>query len=286
MARVGISKTYAAGALTDVTALFGLIKQMIVDAGFNVITNTSTRIEFMPAGTTPAANSDDDTPHWTIHQIGTTQIVANALKGLAWDDANVKTGAQQALVQAPVQYNDGASNIDSPLVLRAAADGREGWFWMASTQLAWDAVEEVEVLTWHKVVAGTRSRRLSADNSSGTAARYGLFTHAGVFAPAYAINSGNASVAAALGWWSPVCADGNGSLKLAATIGAVAAPIYPRQVSGMATALYGELEDVLATTDSYAHLSTTALPGWITFTLDVPAAADLAFRAPASFTPV
>lgn len=286
MARIGISKAYTAGTLTDITALFGLVKQMIVDAGFNVITNTATRIEFMPAGTTPAANTDDDTPHFTIHQVGTDQIVANALYGLAWDDAGIKTGAQQIAIDTPIQYNDGVGDIDSPLVLRAAADGREGWFWVASTQYAWNAVEELEMLAYHKVVVGTRSRRLSADSSAGMASRYGLFTNAGVFAPAYAKNADGASVAPTLGWWSPVCADGNGSMKLSATIGALAAPIYPKQASGMATALYGELDDVLATTDSYAHLSTTALPGWITFTLEDPAAADMAFRAPAAFTPV
>lgn len=285
MARVGISKTYSAGTLTDVTALFGLIKQMIVDSGFNVITNTATRIEFMPAGTTPTADTNDDTPHFTIYQVGTDQIAARALYGLAWDDAGVKSGNEILLVDTPIQYNDGVDDVSSLLGLRAAADGREGWFWFVGIQEYWDADMDDIVLGYHKAVAGVTVKRLPSDMSNGRATRYGMMNNSGVFAPAYMLNASNAQAAASLGWWSPVCADGNGSAKLTASIGTLSAPIYPKPIAGMATALFGEIGEVMANTDGFAMYGTT-IPGWMTFGPGVVAMPDLAFKAPESFTAV
>lgn len=285
MARVGISKSYTAGALTDVTALFGLVKQLIVDAGFNIVTNIADRIEFTPAGTTPAANTSDDTPHFTIYLVGTDQIRARALYGLTWNDGGVKSGAEVTIVDTPIQYSDGTTTYSSAFALRAAADGREGWFWFMGMQSVWDAIQEVEVASYHRAVACTPARRLPSDMSAGRATRYGVFSDAGMFAPAYALNASNAQVAASLGWWSPVCADGAGSAKLTASIGTLSAPIYPSQAANMATALFGELDCVMANTDGFANYG-TAIPGWMTFAPELDSAPDLAFKAPSAFTAV
>lgn len=291
MARVGISKTYLAGTLTDVTALFGILKTFIVDAGFYVVTNTATHIEFMPAGTTPAANTDDDTPHFHLYQTGTTQIYATALYGLAWDDANIRASSPALVVQTPIQYYDGGW-LNADITFHAAADGRDGWFWIASMQTQWDPDNEIDEPGYHKVIIGTRSARLSADMTSGLAARYGIFdVSGGFFLPPYMKSRLNTvltnGTAVSPGWWSPLTSNGNGFVRhTGSPLGQMVVPCYPEIGNNqISPCLFGQIEDVMIATDGYAHLGTT-IPGWITYRSllywDVP----VALRSPGTFTPV
>lgn len=293
MAKIGITKSYVPGALTDVSALFAIIKTFIVDAGFYVITNTATRIEFMPAGTTPAGNTDDDTPHWTIYQTGTDQIHAAALYGLAWDDAGVRTGQPSVIVDTPVQYYNQIDEVweDSAITFHAAADGREGWFWIASRDADWDALAEDTFDSYHTVVVGTRVNRLTADMTAGLAARYGLFDNGGIFAPPYVKDYTGAvltgGTAASLGWWSPLTSNGNGVKRHSGSpLAQMAVPVYPELGNNaLSPALFGQMQDVLVCTDGYTHLG-TAIPGWRTYNSYFHTDCPFALRDPGSFTSV
>jgi hypothetical protein len=290
MSRIGIYKNYSEGsAPSDLTALFGLLKTMIVDAGFNVITNTASRIEFMPAGTTPAADTGDDTPHWTLYLNGTTEIRAAALHGLAWDDAGVRTGSPATAIAASPQFWDPVDEAwyDSRLQIWAAADAREGWFWIVS--MVWEADDSQEVYdVYQAVTAGTKARRLAADLTGDNMARYGLFTAAGTYLPAYARDNAGALAVPSLGWWSPLCANGNGVKRRAASgLAQLVAPCYPLVATPALTAsLSGELESVMIATDGYAQHG-DAIPGWRTYRADIsPQKAPLALPAPATFATV
>ncbi len=287
MARVGISKSYTAGALTDVTALFAIIKQFVIDAGFYVVTNTSTRIEFMPAGTTPAANTDDDTPHWMIYQTGTDQIHAVALHGMAWDDAAIRTGQPSLIIDTPIQWWDGSMWEAAACWIHAAADGREGWFWIGTRQDLNDD-ELIEIYPgYHAVVCGTRAARLAADMTAGLAARYGLVDNAGVFSPPYCKNRLGAVISPSLGWWSPLASNGNGMKRhTGSPLGQMSAPVWPEMAnSQFSTAMFGQLQDVLVCTDGFAHLGTT-IPGWVTYNSHFYSDCPFALRAPPAFTSV
>jgi hypothetical protein len=286
--RIGISKTYAGGTLTNVTALFGLLKTMIVDAGFNVLANLSDRIEFMPAGATPAADTNDDTPHWTIYLNGTTEIKAAALHGLAWNDAGIRTGTPAIAVTANPQYWDPIDEVfyNSQLQIWAAASGREGWFWIGTRQWATDDSQETFDV-YHAVTIGAKSRRMPSDMTSDNWARYGLLTAAGLYLPAFGRNNAGSVVAPTLGWWSPLCADGAGIKRHpASTLAQLAAPVYPKLgTSTLSAAVMGDIEDAMIATNGYTHLGTT-IPGWVTFNSAIHTDAPLVLKAPASFTPV
>ena len=290
MSRVGIYKNYSAGAApSDLTALFGLVRQMIVDAGFNVLSNTATRIDFMPAGTTPAADTGDDIPHWTLWLDGTTAIKGNAIHGLAWDDAGVRTGAPATLVTASPQFWDPVDEAwyDSRLQIWAAADGREGWFWVVA--MIWEPDESQEVYdTYQAVTVGTRARRLAADLAADNMARYGLFTAAGAWLPAFARDNAGALAVPSCGWWSPLCANGNGVKRRPSSgLAQLVAPVWPAVATSALTAsLSGEIEGVMIATDGYAQHG-SAVSGWRTYYSEIsPQKAPLALLAPSTFTTV
>jgi len=282
MARIGIKRSYAAGAFTTaaVQTLFNDIKTALIAAGFVVVRNTATDIDVLRMGAT-AGTVDDDTPHWALvfqdaGAIG--RIKGYAVNGPDYLAAGASTSGEQL-----VASNEGLS-AGAQVTLWFACDGREGWWWLVALQSSSANPSGYSRLHAN---AGVTSRRYPSDAMPGLCARYGFWEDSGGFWPAYATDkTGTRQSALWVGTWSPfgVGWSPNGIRHPGSPFPRMAVPLFPARDDGITACILGEINEVLALTDGYA-LEEAAIPGWIAFPLwsEATIRQAVAFPAPGSF---
>lgn len=291
MARIGVKKTYSAGTLDDsaLDVMFAAIKQAVVDSGASVLVNTDSEIEWMPGGAT-AADTSDDMPHWAITlDINATphSIEAWAVHGQARVDANALVAGSWLMESNPT-YDDGGTPVAAETDFWFAVDGTEGWFWFV-TLVDGKPAETVVKEMWSGL-AGTRSRRLPADNHQGLAARYGLLDVWGTFYPPYSVTiDGSVTESPNTKVWTPAGIMG-GPNPIKRHIGSpLPRLIYPMYPAGRldiiaSAALAGDMADVMSGTDGWA-LEEAPIPGWIAIVSENPEAdPPLIVKAPPNWT--
>lgn len=274
MARVGFKKTFAQGALDGaaIQTLFGHMQTYIANAGFNVILNTATAIDFIKAGHA-AGTANDDVPHWALdlQTAPDTIITAHAVYGNDYLDVNARVN-QVAFI------NSAYVTSPSPgCTFWFAADGLEGWWWLHSSKVDTASSTGVSRLF---TVAGTTSRRYPSDTYQGLWARYGIWEPYGAWSPPYArLEDGSIDTAMSSGTWSPL-GDGAATRHAGSPLPKMAVPQFPRRNYGSACIL-GEFNEILSLTDGYAQ-EEVVVPGWIAM---IGNQTELAFAvpAPASF---
>lgn len=265
MARVGFKKTYAANAIDNaaITALFDTIKTYIVNAGFTIIENSATVLDFLPAGHA-AGVINDDVAHWAFeftNDYGVAQINAHGVYGPSFAD-----------VSSRKQWTDlaDAGLVGPPATtLWFAADALEGWWWTASQQEDSYSSTGVSMRFNH---IGASTRRYPSDNFQGLCARYGIWGYQNSWQPPYCLNELGEINQPYFTTWSALGQGGQTKRHPGSPMAKMAAPIFPGRKSGITLCIPGEFKEVMMITDGYAH-GQTVIPGWMAITggdYDVP----------------
>lgn len=257
MARVGFSRSYAAGAFDGaaVQALFGDIKTYLFGAGFDVVINEAEAVDVIRKGT-PAGTVDDDVPHWALTlsgKSGNATIKAVAVHGVNYLDANARAANELSIVDN--------TYVQSALTVLFAADGVAGWWWLHGlADFEYSATGKMRVFG----AIGATTRRYSVDRYQGLASRYGILDPNGGFYPAYAMGkSGTITAMPSLNIWSPFGGGGqfNAQRHPGSPLPRMAVPAFPSRQDDSAC-IYGEFNEFMVITDGYVH-EEIVMPGWI-----------------------
>jgi hypothetical protein len=277
MSRVGFKKTYPAGSFDKaaVETLFGHLKTYVIDAGFNVLLDTPTAVDFIRISS-PAGTANDDVPHWAfeyLDQGSYGEIYAYPVYGNHFQDTAAYTHSYTVV-------NSGW--VSDEITLWFACDAAAGWWWLHATQV--DPNSATGVLM-RFACAGATSRRYPADTHQGLCARYGIWDPWGDWYPAYAVNeAGLLETWPWTGTWSPF-GEGwtfNGQRHTGSPLPKMAVPQFPNRDGGVSACIFGEFNEILILTDGYAS-EEVVVPGWVAMVgdeWDQP----YAVPAPASFT--
>lgn len=263
MARVGFKKTWAAGAFDKaaVQTLFSHMKTYVTNAGFNVLLNTASGIDFIRMGS-PAGTANDDVPHWAFSFNDLTtdgEIRAYPVYGNDYLDVN-------AYAPSYTIVNSGlAGSPPLEITVWFAADGAAGWWWLHASQVDTNSTTGVSM---RFAYAGATSRRYPSDTHQGLCARYGIRSAGGDWYPAYAKGeTGAINTSPWTGAWSPF-GEGwsfNGKRHAGSPIPKMAVPQFPNRDGGITACILGEFNEVLILTDGYAQ-EEVVVPGWIAMT--------------------
>ena len=279
MARIGFKKHYAAGTFDKAAILeiFNHFKAAVVDAGFTIILNTDTAIDFLRTGS-PVGTANDDIQHWALsyEDLGTyCRINSYSVFGHDYMDAG-------AYAHNYTLVYSGWMTEPPELTAWFAADGVEGWWWLNVITVNPSSATGYEIRI---IAVGASSRRYPSDMNKGLCARYGIWDNWGDWEPAYATDEfGLITVSPWTGTWSPF-GEGwtNNSIRHPGSpIGKMAVPMFPNRDGGITACVLGEFREILILTDGYVS-GEAPFPGWIAFTgsdRDQP----FALPAPNSFT--
>jgi len=281
MARIGFKKTFAQGTFDKlaVEALFGHIKNTLVDAGFQVILDTEDAIDVMPMGADPAV-ANDDVPHWAIfyQDAGSTAYLRAApVFGANYLDEDAFASNEVELIN-PNWMDDPNAEI----TFWFAADGAAGWWWLHAISPDTNSSNGQNVIFG---CAAVTSRRYPADQYQGLSTRYGLRDAWGQFYPAYALKEdGTLSRWPSTGTWSPFGTGWvfNGRRHPGSPLPRMAVPQFPSRDGDTAACIYGEFNEILVITDGYAQ-EEMVLPGWVAMTGDGQEDQPYAVPAPPQF---
>jgi hypothetical protein len=260
MARLGLKKTYPNGSFDKaaVAALYAHLRNAVVAAGFNILLENPTAVDFIRMGS-PAGTASDDVPHWAfeyVDQGSAGELRAYPVFGNHYQD--------------PAAYSHSYTIINSDWIsdevtLWFACDGADGWWWIHATQVDLASATGVSMLF---AVAGTTSRRYPSDMHQGLCSRYGIWDNWGDWEPAYALNEdGVVESVPWTGTWSPF-GEGmsfNGIRHVGSPLPRMAVPQFPNRDGGITACLLGEFNEILVLTDGYAQ-EETVVPGWVAMT--------------------
>lgn len=279
MARLGFKKVFASGTFDKAAALslFDSMKTCVIDAGFNILVDTPTSVDFIQMGS-PAGTANDDVPHWAFEYFdygSNSRVVAYPVYGNDYLD--------------PGAYRHNFNVLDpswvgSPppeITVWFAADGVAGWWWLHGLQA--DETSPTGV-TLAFSAAGVTSRRYPSDTYQGLCARYGIWDAWGDWEPAYATDpSGMIEMRPWTGTWSPF-GEGwntNGQRHTGSPLPRMAVPQFPNRDGGISACVLGEFNEILILTDGYTA-EEIVVPGWVAMTGDENDQ-PYAVPAPASF---
>ena len=260
--RVGFKKTYPSGTFdrSAVEALYAHLRNYVVDAGFNVLFEIPTAVDFIRMGS-PAGTANDDVPHWAfeyVDQGGYGEIRAYAVYGNHYLDAT-------AYKNDYIIVNSGWVNEE--VTVWFACDGVAGWWWLHATQVDTNSVTGVSM---RFAVAGTTSRRYPSDMHQGICSRYGIWDAWGDWEPAYSITEeGILELQPWTGTWSPF-GEGwtfNGKRHPGSPLPKMAVPQFPNRDGGIGACILGEFNEILILSDGYAQ-EEIVVPGWVAMTGD------------------
>ena len=260
--RVGFKKTYPSGTFdrAAVEALYAHLRNYVVDAGFNVLFEIPTAVDFIRMGS-PAGTANDDVPHWAfeyVDQGGYGAIRAYAVYGNHYLDAT-------AYKNDYIIVNSGWVNEE--VTVWFACDGVAGWWWLHATQVDTNSVTGVSM---RFAVAGTTSRRYPSDMHQGICSRYGIWDAWGDWEPAYSITEeGILELQPWTGTWSPF-GEGwtfNGKRHPGSPLPKMAVPQFPNRDGGIGACILGEFNEILILSDGYAQ-EEIVVPGWVAMTGD------------------
>lgn len=280
MARIGFKKIYAAETFDKaaVETLFALLKTTVIDAGFNVLLDIPTAVDFIRMGS-PAGTAHDDIPHWAfeyVDQGSYGEIRAYPVYGNHYLDEGTFTHMYTAVSSGWV------SNPSPEMTFWFAADSVAGWWWLHGVQADTNSATGVSM---RFACAGTTSRRYPSDTQQGLCARYGVWDAWGDWEPAYAqTENGDIEIYPWTGTWSPF-GEGwsfNGKRHPGSPMPKMAVPQFPNRDGGISACILGEFNEILVLTDGYAS-EEIVVPGWIAMTGDENDQ-PYAVPAPASFT--
>jgi hypothetical protein len=262
MARLGLKKIYPNGAFDTaaVASLYSHLRNMVVEAGFEVALEVPTAIDFLRMGS-PAGTANDDMPHWAfeyIDQGGYGEICAYPVYGIHYLDDAAYTHS----------YTIVSSDwVAEETTLWFACDGAAGWWWLHATQVDSNSATGVSTVF---SVAGTTSRRYPSDMHQGICSRYGIWDAWGNWEPAYAITEeGLLELWPWTGTWSPF-GEGwtfNGMRHPGSPMPKMAVPQFPNRDGGISACILGEFNEILVLTDGYTQ-EETVVPGWVAMTGD------------------
>jgi hypothetical protein len=280
MARIGFKKVYAPTTFdkTAVETLFGHLKTYVIDAGFNVLLDIPTAVDFIRLGS-PAGTANDDVPHWAfeyVDQGSYGEIRAYPVYGNDYLD--------EAAYQHPYTIVNSAwvNNPSPEMTFWFAADSVAGWWWLHGLQADEFSATGVSM---RFACAGATSRRYPSDTNQGLCARYGIWDAWGDWEPAYATDeTGAIDVYPWTGTWSPFGEgwDFNGKRHAGSPVPKMAVPQFPNRDGGISACVLGEFNEILILTDGYAA-EEIVVPGWIAMTGDENDQ-PYAVPAPTSFT--
>lgn len=262
MARLGLKKTYPNGTFDKaaVEALYGHLRNMVVDAGFVVAFEIPTAVDFLRMGS-PAGTANDDVPHWAFEYVdqGTYgEIRAYPVFGNHYLDADAYKH-EYTIVNSGWVYEE--------ITLWFACDGAAGWWWLHATQVDTNSTTGVSM---RFAVAGTTSRRYASDMHQGICSRYGIWDAWGDWEPAYSITEeGLLELQPWTGTWSPF-GEGwtfNGKRQPGSPLPKMAVPQFPNRDGDIGACILGEFNEILVLTDGYAQ-EETVVPGWVAMTGD------------------
>ena len=259
MSLLGFKKSYTAGTFdaAAVVALFANIKTYITNAGFNVIINDATRIDFYKEGTASGTVTDDDN-HFAIELVSSTYLDWTPVYGTSLDDVNAKTYVRQAV------YPDigGTDPIDCHFI----CDSQRGFVLLHFCKPG--ATSERSMYE-SGILTGTR--RHASDLYQGAVGRYGIWVPWGAFRTAYGIFSdGTEDTTMVMDVWTPLGSQDSvlGYREPASTFPDGMFPCVPNVAVNSYTAhIFGEIENVMQLTKGYAY-EAEPVPGWIAFTGD------------------
>lgn len=258
MARVGFKKTFAAGTFDKaaVQALFLHLKTYVASAGFNVLLDTASGIDFIRMGS-PAGTANDDVPHWAFSFNDLRgEIKAYPVYGNDYLDVNAYAPGR-AIVNSAL-----AGNPSPEITFWFAADGAAGWWWLHANQVDANSTTGVSM---RFASAGVTSRRYPSDTHQGLCARYGIRDYYGDWYPAYA-RDGTGAINASpwSGGWSPFGEVWifNGKRHAGSPLPKMAVPQFPNRGGGITACILGELNEILILTDGYAQ-EEVVVPGWV-----------------------
>lgn len=261
MARVGFKKTFAQGTFDKaaVQALFTHIKTYVTNAGFNVLLDTASGIDFIRMGS-PAGAANDDVPHWAFSfqdQDPFGEISAYTVYGNDYLDANAYANRHTIIHSAWV------GNPSPEITIWFAADGAAGWWWIHGTEVNTGSSTGVSM---RFAYVGATSRRYPSDTHHGLCARYGIWSAMmGRWRPAYAKDeTGEINMSAETGLWSPF-GEGwsfNGKRHAGSPLPRMAVPQFPNRDGDITACILGEFNEILILTDGYAQ-EEVVTPGWI-----------------------
>lgn len=260
MARLGFKKTYPAGAFNKaaVESLFGNMKTYVTNAGFNVLLDTPTTVDFIRAGF-PAGMANDDVAHWGF------EYLDEGLQG------SIRTcavyGAHFQDVQAYAHWNNLVSSGwygDPPpeITVWFCVDSAAGWWWLHGTRTDTNSTTGMRIAF---CCVGATSRRYPSDMHQGLGTRYGLWDTWGDWEQAYCLDeTGVINTNPWTGTWSPF-GEGwtnNGIRHPASPMPKMAVPQFPNRDGGSTACILGEFNEILILTDGYAS-EEMVVPGWI-----------------------
>ncbi len=261
--RVGFKKTIAAASFDKaaVESLFAHLKTFVVDAGFNVVLDTPTAIDFIQAGRL-VGTAHDDVPHWAfeyVDQGSYGEIRAYPVYGNHYLDGAAYQHAYTLINSLWV------SNPSPEISFWFAADSVAGWWWLHGLQADAASATGVSMLF---ASAGITSRRYPSDTHQGLCARYGIWDAWGDWEPAYARDeNGVINTNPWTGTWSPF-GEGwsfNGKRHSGSSLPKMAVPQFPNRDGGITACVLGEFNEILILSDGYA-LEEEVVPGWIAMT--------------------
>lgn len=260
MSRVGFKQVFPAGAFDKaaVPILFGHLKSALIDAGFNVLRESSEDIDVIRLGAA-AGTADDDTPHWAF-SVAKTDTYATLTAYPVFGADYLDPGAY---ARGTIVISSAWLGTPPPeLTVWFAADGAAGWWWLFGAS---PDPNSPTGLARRFGYAGVTSRRYPADMHQGLCARYGLWGANGDWHPAYAKDeTGAINTRPWTGTWSPF-GEGwtnNGLRHPGSPLPKMAVPQFPNRDGNITACLLGEFNEILILTDGYAS-EEEALPGWI-----------------------
>jgi len=280
MARIGFKKVYAPATFDKAAMLeiFNAMKSWVINAGFTVVLDTATAIDFLRMGS-PAGTAHDDIPHWALvyEDLGSySRIYASAVFG--HDYLDVGAFCQPYTIASTNWLNSPAPEI----TLWFAVDAVEGWWWLNGTIVRADSPSGHEIKFCG---VGASTRRYPADMNQGLCSRYGVWDDWGDWCAAYTRDETGVQYASPwAGTWS-VFGEGwtyNSIRHPGSPLGKMAVPQFPNRDGGFTASVLGEFREILVLTDGYVS-GEAPLPGWIAFVgneRDQP----YAVPAPDSFT--
>lgn len=275
MARVGFKKTFTSGTFSR-QALLDTIRPYIASAGFNILINDTTLIDFIRADGT-ADDANDDLPHWALSiedsYNNNIELCASAVYGAAYNDQDARTNRTEI---TSIWNLPDAPSFDVSVAF--AADGFSGWWWIHGIKQ--DAGSDPELTFF---AAGVTSRRYPTDMHQGLCARYGIIDAWGSWLPAYARDEyGDINSTPFVNIWSPFGEGGsfNGQRHPGSPMPRMAVPTFPNKGTGITACIMGEFNELLTITDGYEH-EEVVVPGWIA--MSIVYSQPYAVPAPASF---
>lgn len=257
MARLGFKISFANGTFDKaaVQTLFGHMKDAVINAGFNVLFDIPTAVDFIRMGS-PAGTANDDVPHWAfeyVDQGSAGELRAYPVYGNHYLDEAARKHMYTVIWSSWV-YDD--------LTVWFACDAAAGWWCIHGLQNSTNSASGFSI---RFACAGFTSRRYPSDMNQGICARYGIWDPWGDWEQAYTIDeTGVLNTQPWTGTWSPF-GEGwtyNGKRHPGSPLPKMAVPQFPNRDGSSTACILGEFNEVLILTDGYTQ-EEMVLPGWV-----------------------